>query len=150
MKEFASDAMEFQRCDKSGFLKFENGHGEVADFYALRHTFVTRLASGGVHPKIAQGLARHSTITLTMDRYPHIELLDLNTDLASLPNLPDMPIPSKAAMLTTGTDDRAARIDGEWLHQLLHSDQCNQTTINHTLLSPSQAKPEKQKPLISS
>jgi hypothetical protein len=37
------------------------------DLYALRHTFISNLAAGGVHPKTAQGLARHSTITLTMD-----------------------------------------------------------------------------------
>ena len=38
-------------------------------FHALRHTFITNLARSGVHPKTAQSLARHSTITLTMDRY---------------------------------------------------------------------------------
>ncbi len=106
LQEVETDAMEFQRRDESDFLKFENGHGEFADFHALRHTFVTRLASGGVHPKLAQGLARHSTITLTMDRYSHLGLLDLNAALASLPNLPDTSVPSKAAMLATGTDDR--------------------------------------------
>jgi integrase len=39
----------------------------VVDFHALRHTFITSLAKSGVHPKTAQMLARHSTITLTMD-----------------------------------------------------------------------------------
>jgi integrase len=43
----------------------------VVDFHALRHTFITSLAAAGVHPKTAQMLARHSTITLTMDRYTH-------------------------------------------------------------------------------
>lgn len=43
----------------------------VVDFHALRHTFITNLAQGGVHPKTAQAPARHSTITLTMDRSSH-------------------------------------------------------------------------------
>lgn len=47
--------------------------GRVADFHALRHTFISNLAAGGVHPKTAQSLARHSTITLTMDR-THISM----------------------------------------------------------------------------
>ena len=46
----------------------------MVDFHALRHTFVTNLARGKVHPKIAQALARHSTIALTMDRYTHTDL----------------------------------------------------------------------------
>jgi hypothetical protein len=45
--------------------------GLVADFHSLRHTFITNLATAGVHPKTAQTLARHCTISLTMDRYTH-------------------------------------------------------------------------------
>jgi integrase len=41
----------------------------VLDFHALRHSFGTHLAEAGVHPKEIQVLMRHSTITLTMDRY---------------------------------------------------------------------------------
>jgi integrase len=61
--------------------------GRVVDFHALRHTFITNLARGGIHPKIAQQLARHSTITLTMDRYSHTALSDLHDALATLPDL---------------------------------------------------------------
>lgn len=43
--------------------------GEVFDFHALRHTFITNLANFGVHPKDAQILARDSDIKLTMDYY---------------------------------------------------------------------------------
>jgi integrase len=42
-----------------------------ADFHALRHTFITGLVTG-LNPKVAQTLARHSVITLTMDRYTHL------------------------------------------------------------------------------
>jgi integrase len=46
---------------------------QFADFHSLRHTFITMLARNGVHPKEAQALARHSTISLTMDRYTHAD-----------------------------------------------------------------------------
>ena len=59
----------------------------VADFHSLRHTFISNLARGGVHPKLAQQLARHSSITLTMDRYSHVGLLDMNAALESLPTI---------------------------------------------------------------
>ncbi len=45
----------------------------VLDFHALRHSYVTHLVMSGVNPKIVQALARHSTITLTMDRYAHAD-----------------------------------------------------------------------------
>lgn len=47
------------------------GHsqGRVFDFHALRHQFMSNLVRGGEHPKEVQSLARHSTITLTMDLY---------------------------------------------------------------------------------
>jgi integrase/recombinase XerD len=47
--------------------------GRYADFHALRHTFISSLARSGVHPSKAKELARHSTITLTMDVYSHVE-----------------------------------------------------------------------------
>ena len=43
----------------------------VIDFHALRHTFISNLIERGTDPKTAQELARHSTITLTIDRYSH-------------------------------------------------------------------------------
>ena len=47
------------------------------DFHALRHTFITNLIRAGVPPKIVQTLARHSTITLTLDRYTAVEQSEL-------------------------------------------------------------------------
>jgi hypothetical protein len=49
----------------------------VYDFHALRHPLITDLVVTGVYPKDAQVLARHSTITLTLDRYTHIRRADL-------------------------------------------------------------------------
>ena len=78
--------------------------GGVADFHALRHTFITNLARSGVHPKTAQALARHSTITLTMDRYSHSLLED---HAAAVGRLPDLAQASDQEARATGTDDAA-------------------------------------------
>lgn len=61
--------------------------GKVADFHALRHTFITNLAMAGVHPSDAKELARHSSITLTMDYYTHTKLGNLAAAVAKLPDL---------------------------------------------------------------
>lgn len=60
--------------------------GRFADFHALRHTFITNLARAGVQPKVAQKLARHSSVTLTLDYYTHTYLGD---DVAAIAKLPD-------------------------------------------------------------
>ena len=87
LAEVEKIADEHERRTDSSFLKPVNARGEVADFHALRHTFITMLASSGVHPKVAQQLVRHSTITLTMDRYSHARLVDLNSAVENLPSL---------------------------------------------------------------
>ena len=53
-----------------------------------------------IHPKTAQSLARHSTITLTMDRYTHTRIEDDAEALASLPSLEA----EKKEMSSTGND----------------------------------------------
>lgn len=60
--------------------------GKTFDFHALRHQFISSLAAAGVHPKTAQQSARHSTITLTMDRYSHVFRGDLNQAIELLPD----------------------------------------------------------------
>ena len=61
----------------------------IADFHALRHTFITGLAKSGVHPRIAQALARHSSIDLTMNVYTHVEI---ESEAAAIDRLPDSPL----------------------------------------------------------
>ena len=65
----------------------DDREGGTFDFHALRHTFLTNLARFGVHPKLAQQLARHSTIVLTMDRYSHVAMDEQAEALALLPEL---------------------------------------------------------------
>src|SRR5262249_50077189 len=50
-------------------------------------------------------LMRHSTITLTLDRYAHLGLLDTAAALDKLPQLPGAS-PTREAMASTGTDGR--------------------------------------------
>ena len=80
-------------------VPYEDEGGGKLDFHALRHTFVTNLARGGVHPKDAQLLARHSSITLTMDRYTHASVRDAD---AAVDRLPALPAPA-GALRATGT-----------------------------------------------
>jgi len=77
----------------------------LADFHSLRHTFVSNLAAGGVHPKVAQQLARHSTITLTMDRYAHLGLIDMTAGLSALPTIA---VHDASECRATGTMDDAS------------------------------------------
>jgi len=68
-------------------IPYETAEG-VFDFHGLRHQFISDLARSGVHPKVAQELARHSTIALTMDRYSHVLSQQKVDALETLPALP--------------------------------------------------------------
>jgi hypothetical protein len=123
-------------------IAYRDAKGRVFDFHALRHQFISNLARGGVHPKEAQALARHSTITLTMDRYTHLGLADLTSALDRLPALtasdeegaagetpatgPDNPVGDETAaqrqvievptMVPSGAENGAERLaSGEYL-----------------------------------
>lgn len=87
MPKCRSDVVRVLRKDlEDAGIEYRNGAGRVLDFHAFRHTFITNLVRGGVHPRVAQSLARHSTITLTMDRYSHTVLGDLSAALEVLPD----------------------------------------------------------------
>jgi hypothetical protein len=58
-----SDA-ERRTREGAAFCSYRDDAGGVADLHALRNTFISN--PGGVHPKTAQALARHSTIKLTI------------------------------------------------------------------------------------
>jgi len=66
----------------------------ASDFHALRHSFLSHLARSGAHPKTNQELARNSTVTLSPDRYTHLELLDLTATPESVIELPERTIES--------------------------------------------------------
>jgi hypothetical protein len=103
--EVEADPEEQKRREGPGFLRYQDGEGRCADFHALRHTFITRLVKAGVKPKEAQ--ARHSTITLTIDRYAHTGLRDVARAVEALP-----PTTSRTfeALRATGTDGPVRRL----------------------------------------
>ena len=59
-------------------------NGRFADFHALRKTFVTNLARSGVMPKVAQALARHSDINLTLGVYTDLDMDELHEAIERL------------------------------------------------------------------
>jgi integrase len=82
-------AAEMVRIDLAAAgIPYEDVGGRLFDFHAMRGQFISLLAAQGVHPKVAQVLARHSTITLTMDYYTHLDVLDVAGALDKLPALP--------------------------------------------------------------
>jgi integrase len=38
----------------------------------LRHTCVTLMLAGGVHPKVVQEMLGHANVTITLDTYSHL------------------------------------------------------------------------------
>jgi len=68
-------------------IDYRDSSDRYVDFHALRHTFITRLIQAGAAPAVAQRLARHSTITLTMDYYTHVLVTDERAALERLPSL---------------------------------------------------------------
>ncbi len=86
----------------SDFLAYRDSEGRYADFHCLRHSYVTALVKANVAPRAAQTLARHSTITLTMDRYSHLSMGDAAKALDALPSL-GTPEPKQEKAKAEGT-----------------------------------------------
>src|SRR5205085_9964884 len=84
--EWYKAAAEMVRLDLvTAGIPYRDGAGKYFDFHSIRGQFISSLAANGVHPKVAQVLARHSTITLTMDHYTHLDVMDVAGALAKLP-----------------------------------------------------------------
>ena len=77
--------------------------GLYFDFHALRHQTGTLLAAGGVHPKVAQSIMRHSDINLTMSRYSHTLT---GQEAEAVAGLPDLSTPNRQKAVATGTDGK--------------------------------------------
>lgn len=121
--------------ERAGIV-YRDESGNVADFHALRHTFITRLIRSGAPPKVVQVLARHSTITLTLDRYTHLSTGDLQGALAGLPRISAEPVVVQA----TGTEgrtkaQRAAFSTGQNMSSPVNNE--NGEAKNETPVSPS-------------
>ncbi len=84
--ETAGERAERLRTD---YLCYRDHRGLFADFHSMRHLFITNLERAGISPKMAQTLARHSDIRLTLGVYTHIEIHDCTLAIQSLPAPPD-------------------------------------------------------------
>ena len=92
-------------AEQSDFLTYRDAAGLVADFHSLRHLYISRIVRSGATPKVAQKLARHCDIRLTLGRYAHAGLHDLTAAVDALPNM----LPTAAereALAATGTDGK--------------------------------------------
>ena len=89
-------------------VAYRDQEGNVADFHALRHSYITLLSRSGASPKVAQELARHSDIRLTMNVYTHAGLYDLAGAVDALPSLlSPCGRPEQITLVATGTDGPA-------------------------------------------
>lgn len=64
-------------------LKLMRQHNIAGNIHSMRHTFITRMATAGVHPLAMKELARHSDLKTTL-RYTHLTTDDLRKELAKL------------------------------------------------------------------
>jgi len=103
--DWFADAAEMLRFDlEAAGIPDRDAEGHVCDFHALRHSYVSLLARSGIHPKLAQELARHSDIRLTINVYTHPRLHDLAGALDGLPALLEPKTPQVQPLQATGTD----------------------------------------------
>lgn len=58
-------------------IEAEDQQGRVIDFHGQRTTFITNLSLAGVPPALAQKLARHSDVRLTLGTYTQLDLREL-------------------------------------------------------------------------
>ena len=79
MKEFRQDL-------KKAGISFLDERGHRMDYHALRTTFITRLSTMKVHPRLAMELARHSDMRLTMKTYTDAGQLPLREVMDTLPS----------------------------------------------------------------
>lgn len=104
-----ADAAEMLRLDlQAADIPYRDEEGRVCDFHCLRHSFISLLQRSGAHPKVAQELARHSDIRLTMQVYTHTRLHDLAGAVEGLPSLMDSSSLKTPRPTATGTDGQVS------------------------------------------
>jgi site-specific recombinase XerD len=68
-------------------IAYRDEEGRQRDFHALRHSYITAVVSSGASIKVAQGLARHSTSALTLDRYAASIPSEMTAAVNALPSV---------------------------------------------------------------
>ena len=84
IEEAGKSNKERKHREESDYLQYQDESGLYADFHANRHTFISNLAKSGVSPKVAQTMARHSDINLTMNVYSHVNMEEQAAAAAAL------------------------------------------------------------------
>jgi hypothetical protein len=106
--EAETDA-ELEARRANDFLAYRDADDRTTDFHSLWHRFVTELVKAGVQPKDAKELARHSSTTLTMDRYVHVAIRDTAAAVGKLTLPPTgRPEQESTALRAAGTDPTEA------------------------------------------
>ena len=135
----APDPRERRRRRESDFLAETDAAGRVADFHALRVSYITALVKGGASVKVAQTLARHSDPRLTMNIYTQLRAHDLTGALDALP--PVVPRSTEPQQLrATGTDDAQASNENHCDHTLKRQQLERETVRNRTTHDSGRAK----------
>jgi integrase len=83
--------------EQSDFLVPKQADHRLVDFHALRVTFITNLARLRVPLRTIQALARHSTISLTMNVYAFSDLSDQELAVEGLAPIPSIQIPKNTS-----------------------------------------------------
>ncbi len=104
--EDAEMDLEKARRQESDVLTYCDSNGRFADFHSNRHLFITSLERANLAPKMAQTLARHSDVRLTLGVYTHVGLHDQTAAIHSLPAPPSIDAADQAEsapLAATGT-----------------------------------------------
>ncbi len=90
--------------------------GRVIDFHGQRTTFITGLARAGIAPAMAQKLARHSDVNLTLNTYTHLSLAEMGKAIERLPDLNQTVDANRApaSAPSVETDPRLEHIISAW------------------------------------
>jgi integrase len=122
-----------------------DAQGLVVDFHGQRTTFITAMARAGVSPAIAQKLARHSDINLTMGTYTRLQVEDLAGAVEKLAELrPDIPI-ARQQPVPAVTDPNEAATDDPHLAAIIAAWPRLSVQVRQALLSLVQAASGDQK-----
>ena len=94
--------IELWRQDYNRDLRFagipkHDARGRTACVHSLRYSFGSLLASSEVPARVTQAAMRHSSIDLTMNVYTDPRLLDVQSALRVLPELPLETVASQEA-----------------------------------------------------
>jgi integrase/recombinase XerD len=66
-------------------IAYRDSRGAVIDFHALRGSYITDLIRRGHNARVVQKLARHSTVTLTLEKYTYADDADMRAAIEGKP-----------------------------------------------------------------